>query len=371
MSDSAAISRSWSLAAGWRWWLARLGELIPAPLRRVICGPERWLIVDTGHGTDLPILIRRQDGRVQDRWQANSDDGPAVLRAQIRRRAKGARVALGLAPGQVLCRQVELPLAAEEDLLAVLGYELDRLTPFRLVDVHLGYDIIGRDRENGRLHLDLRLVPRAEVARSTSVLTAAGLNPGDVERLEVAGADKAVVIDLPRRHSKTARWHGRLNWVLFALLIGLGCYLGYRDHTLLDARLGALAAERDQLAPSVETVMALQQAIDHEEASRGELHIRRREVPLLISVLDEAAFRLPDHSWLVQIEYEAPTKEQPGRLELVGYSKIVPEVVNALSASTIFGNVSFQSPVSRDARRSSDQFHLTADIFSPENGSLR
>ena len=56
---------------------------------------------------------------------------------------------------------VEFPVATEENLGEVIGYELDRLTPFSADEALFGYRVIGRDDEKGIIKVYLTVLPRA------------------------------------------------------------------------------------------------------------------------------------------------------------------------------------------------------------------
>ena len=69
---------------------------------------------------------------------------------------------LELPAERVLQRTVDLPLAAAENLREVLGFEMDRHTPFKAEDVAFDYHIVSTDRQTKRLLVDLTVAPRIE-----------------------------------------------------------------------------------------------------------------------------------------------------------------------------------------------------------------
>ena len=54
------------------------------------------------------------------------------------------KVEVWLDKDRALSRVVQLPLVAEENLRAVLGFEMERLTPFKAADVYYEGRIVGR-----------------------------------------------------------------------------------------------------------------------------------------------------------------------------------------------------------------------------------
>jgi general secretion pathway protein L len=58
---------------------------------------------------------------------------------------------------------VHLPIAAEEDVYAAIGYDIDRHSPFAAEDVYYDCHIVRRMPESGQLYVMLVIVPRARV----------------------------------------------------------------------------------------------------------------------------------------------------------------------------------------------------------------
>ena len=66
---------------------------------------------------------------------------------------------------EVLTRQVSLPASTEENLYAVIQYEMDRYTPFKKEDVYFDYRIEERDKERQTIKV-LLIVVRKEILDS-------------------------------------------------------------------------------------------------------------------------------------------------------------------------------------------------------------
>ena len=112
------------------------------------------------------------------------------------------RVVLRPGSGALLERPVDLPLAAEHELDRVIGFELDRLTPFAAVDAIWHAEVMGRDPAQRRLSVRLSLVPRRALAVYLDWMTRANLAP---TWLEATAADGAL-----RRIPLSANAHRRL-----------------------------------------------------------------------------------------------------------------------------------------------------------------
>jgi general secretion pathway protein L len=63
----------------------------------------------------------------------------------------------------VIFKRVTLPAPTEENLKEVLGYEMDRYTPFALEDVCFDYKIVARDEEHDSIHVLLMVVKKSVI----------------------------------------------------------------------------------------------------------------------------------------------------------------------------------------------------------------
>jgi general secretion pathway protein L len=172
------------------WWLRQLRSLWPARFHRA--APDA-VIVAIDRLEDDPvtatgsILLRR----------AGLETFAASL--DLARPRAGALPALAtglrLPDEMVLHREVTLPLAAERDLAAVLGFEMDRLTPFDAGEVFWGVSRLRRDAERGMLLLTLLVVLRRPVEALADALGRVDLRPAFLEsaagRIELGAPARA------------------------------------------------------------------------------------------------------------------------------------------------------------------------------------
>ena len=85
-----------------------------------------------------------------------------VLRALIA--AGRDQVRLVLTPEQALLKTITLPLATEENLREVVGFELDRHTPFTPDQAYYDVQIVRRDPQNEKIVVSLAVeIGRAHV----------------------------------------------------------------------------------------------------------------------------------------------------------------------------------------------------------------
>jgi general secretion pathway protein L len=81
----------------------------------------------------------------------------------------------------VILSTVELPASVEGNLREVLGYELDRLTPFSRDTASFDFQILERTADGKRLKVLLAVIEKARLESYLAILEAAGLEPASVE----------------------------------------------------------------------------------------------------------------------------------------------------------------------------------------------
>jgi len=253
-----------------RWWLSELGALLPPGLA---ARPERgqWLTVELGEDEGGRAVLTGSRERVllelapAQRAELASRLGEVLSGLDPRR----VRCRVSLPRRQVLARELELPLAAEENLREVLAFEMSRRTPFRAEDVHFDYRIESRDAAAQQLRVHLEVVPREVLAPVLGALRAWDPEPDGIPAQSASdpGADRALFAF--RGAAFRERPHARLNAVLGMMVVLLAAALVWtpfaqqREHR--PRRAGALAAARAEAAQ----VAALREALAAEREARG------------------------------------------------------------------------------------------------------
>jgi Tfp pilus assembly PilM family ATPase/Tfp pilus assembly protein PilN len=70
---------------------------------------------------------------------------------------------LGIPGNKVIFKRLSLPSPTEENLKEVLGFEMDRYTPFTLDDVYFDFKVVKRDEEKKLIHVLLMVVKKEVV----------------------------------------------------------------------------------------------------------------------------------------------------------------------------------------------------------------
>ena len=358
---SSPLARFGSANRGLRgflaWWGAGLAAWLPSSWRQALAASmDRLLLQLQGDGLEL----RRQgDGGLQD--VANLPVPPArgegidPLAGVLTRQAAELPRWLLLPAAACLRRPLLWPAAARERLREVLGFEIERQTPFAAGDVLYDGRVLGV-RDDGQLQAELVVVPRA---RADAALARLGALSGWLAGVDLADAEGRPLgvnlLPVAQRHQRRNPW--RL-WnivlaalALVALVLGLSQVLDNRGKAA--AQLQADVAKRS--AQAREVSQQRQRLVDAVEGG-AYLQAQRNARPSVIEAMDELARRLPDGTYLEKISIEG------GQLTLIGLSNQAAALVGKLEGAKQWRAPALSGALQQDPRTRSDRFTLVAQL---------
>ena len=343
------------LAGFWRWWTQALATWLPLRVRELFgLARERLLLAPTGGG--LVLALEAPDGAREigelPQLPERGEDPLGPLLAQ--RVAKLPRWLL-LPSGTVLRRRLTLPAAAADRLREVLGFEIERQTPFQAAEVEYDARLVGR-RGDGQLEAELVVVPRhALEARLATLGPVAGTLTGvDVD----AGDGSGLGVNLlpgARRHQRADPW---LGWNLALAMVAVVATAAALWQVLDNRRAAADAFEAEvaQSATRARGASAQRQALVDLVDGMAFLQRARAARPTTVEVMDELARRLPDSTYLEKLSIEDT------RILLIGLSSEAPSLVQRLEGSPLWRSPALAGALQPDPRSGRDRFTLTAEL---------
>ncbi len=358
---SGATAIGGAIAAFLRWWLGELAALVPAPLRGVFSGEGALLAVSIGDGEARIRRLARggrtELGRVD--LSAGEAQQRAVIAGLVGGRMRRDAIVLALPDERVLRKTLDLPLAAEAELVSLLRFELDRQTPFSPEQACFDYRVTARDRQTGRIKVELAVAPREVVERALSIATGWGLEPGLVT---VAGDEEAErPFDLSGR-TPTNGFGGRaiLTAGLAAAAAGLlavavALPLQWQADAADEAER-ALAAAREAAREAADLREALGR---HRQDSRFLLD-RKLNTPMAVAVLAHLTRLLPDDTYLFELRL------QGGRLRVRGYAPAASPLLELFERHPRLREARFESPVTRVPGIDKERFDLSAALAAED-----
>ena len=350
-----------SLRAFFAWWFGELAAVVPSRLRRLVTGTSQKLVLEfvaeeVVVGSDTAGDYREL-GRIDTslREPAPRRGAMATLTRTLGRGRTNATIRLP--QDKILQKSVRLPLATEENLREVLGFEMDRHTPFKSGEVFYDHRLIARDDEAQQIVVELAVAPRAVVESALGETRAFGLDPVAVEIAgdDASGDNAFNLLPLEQDDGRGGNG-GRLTIVLGLLALLLGALAVYipidrerREAELLLDRVATAGAEAELAA-------RLRDEINETIKVGGFLVDKKSQAPAVIELLDELTRLFPDDTWLLQFQL------RDSNITVAGYSDRASDLVGVIEQSPYFQDAEFRSIVAQDVNVGLERFQISAHV---------
>lgn len=336
------------------WWLRQMLGLVPERWRARDAGPANALVFAWNEAAGSGELLHRRDHKDGSLGRFALDEaGLRQARGLLGNRRAPATV-LRLPPGLLLQREVTLPLAAEQGLDRVVRYEMDRFTPFAAEEVLFTHDVLRRDRAQGRIVVQISLVPRVRLAGVLQAMAQLGLAPGVLEAAGLGGGMQR--IPLAAVNLRRLRWRrrglvaaGAACGVLAVAAVALPFWLQAQASDEVEGRIA-------ELKPTVAKAEALRKKMAASAAGSDVIsseHARVGDTLHAIATLTEI---LADDTYLTALVV------QKRQITLEGQSAAAAKLLASLSADPTIRNVAFAAPVTR-SESGNDLFSIKAEVL--------
>ena len=338
------------------WWAARMLERVPERVRQFGAAADIALIIDiVTQGDPLTIaLSRHQSGQDTALGRFTLDDhGQAALQAATQA-TRHRTIRLRLPPACLLERTLTLPLATERDVAGLLGYEIDRLTPFQPDEIFWRFTIDRRDRARGQMQLTLSLVPKAPWEPLLALLTAAGLSVSAIDLPQPGRPPRRISLD--RDLSRRELWARRRRRGVAALYGVTGLAIVVLPFAI---QAWALHTAEDQIAalqPTIRKAEALRRQIANGTTGIDAIATEQARIGDTLGVLAAVTDALPDDTYLTTLSLH------DGHISLSGQSTAAARLIGALSDQHLFHNATFDAPITRSDQAKLDIFSIRAEL---------
>ena len=347
-----------------KWWITELLGILPLPLQKLLGTEASIFVVDATPGRLEALHWQGQRcqtlGPLKIVSVAAGTPEPDPI---ARYAARADEVILRLPYDQVLQRQVNLPIATEDNLQEVLGFEMDRITPFQRDMVVYDYRTEGRDETNGTVTVRLYVVQKKEVNLLVARLSASGIHPTAITMRGLSDNNVAPVIpiqpnllegdrDTQRRSPLRGLVYASTLMVAILAVVAVALPL-WTQHKYI----GELDVAIQQVQADVQTAKSVSQQIDQIVSDVEFVVARKEEAPLVIERMNDLTRVLPDDTWLHRFEL----KEDKVRLQ--GESNNASAVITLLENSNRFTETQFAAPLVRNARTGTERFSISATVL--------
>ena len=348
-----------------RWWKQELGFLVPKQLMRLVDVKEGFIIIrpDENH-LELNYLLNGQTEFLArlDRNESGIDQYKALRAAD--ERIDKATIIIRLARKDAIQKELALPAAAKDNLYKVVGYELDRYTPFKADQVHYAVKPLDVVNEPGQIRARLVLATREFLDVLYEDITAMGIVPlyADCEDAANDLEQKYGYYNLMRDFLRQRT--GNTPRIIHTALITLTCLLlisviaapvWFEYQTVK-----ALQLKADSLEKDAKKVKAQQSDIDAVIDETRQLIKEKTATPEVIVILNTLSSLIKDDTWLSYLQYS------DGHLQIQGESPAASTLIAVLEASELFVNARFASPVTQDTVSKLERFQITVDVDKAE-----
>jgi general secretion pathway protein L len=257
-----------------------------------------------------------------------------------------------------------MPLATEENLRQVLGFEMDRLTPLRADEVYFDYRVVSRDAAAGQLALQLAVARREVVDSRVAALAALGVSVQGVALRDEAGSPATAFDLLPseqRGERSTARERlvqqglafGAL--VLFLVALGFPLYLKREAVVAIEPEAGKARLQAEQTGK-------VSDELDRMVADYNFLLARKYGNYPVLAFVEDLSKRLPDNTWVQQMDVRPVGKGR--EVQVVGETASASKLIEILEGSTVLQNAAFRGTVTRGTVPGTERFMIAAEVRS-------
>ena len=341
----------------WRVWLSELHGVLPARWRERLGSGQQircldWPL-DNLHISPVGAGSAREsasaDPAASGRMLSRAEPAPTGDDVQ-----SGARHTLLLPANTVLIQHLTVPSLATRNLREVLGFELDKHTPFNAAQLYFDARVISRDKHQARVVLVAILRERLQAILDACQQQGLILQAVDVRD----GQGTPLDIDLLPAHARPRQRTGnRLNHWLLAVCAGLllGCMLLWLNarQTLLDDMQNSVAAQRQEVAQ----LQRLRSELLNTRGAARYLAQRKLAQPALTQVLADLTDCLGADTWLEQLEVS-----DSGEVTLTGQSASASDLINRVKGCHSLVDAQFQGIIQPDADTGKDHFSLRAHV---------
>jgi general secretion pathway protein L len=332
-----------------QWWGQQLAACLPDRLSNLASRQDALIVVPAEEAAAVTILLRRKGGLASLGCFGLDNHGLEAAR-QATALNRQDKVVLRLEPSYLLEKRLSLPLAVEPELDRVLGFEMDRETPFAADEVYWTATVKERNRRNGRLNVLLSLVPRSKLASLTQSLATVGLAP---HVIEVEFPDEGDCREIRLAPDRSGRRGGLIRF-LAAASASLAAVAILLPFALQEQKLAQAERNIAALRPRVEEAEALRRQIA--DSGRQFITAERVRIGNALQILAVTTATLPDDAYLTDLYLRTR------KLSITGQAASASRVFAALAANPAYSRPTFTAPVTRIEGLRPEVFSIDLDV---------
>ena len=329
--------------------------------------PERWLdrlrhVPDmvTVEQQDNSLVFRHYEGSTRQLCEQRSvslddEQEKAAVNRWFNQQENAPDLVLLLPQDKQLEKRLSYPLSSEQHLRDVLGFDMDKQTPFTSDQVCFGYIITRKDAASDKLHLNLYVVLREVLQKYLDVLGFLDVRPV-AATIRGEGDMPGAVNFIPPGDQKTDDPTGRRLKFLVLVTLGLlllALYLPLLRHEPIIEQLEIQVEQSRLQAMQTQALIDQKAAILQRRDFLSDQHERHTPVILLFQDLTR---RLPDNTWISRLIIS------DDEIQMHGESGAAAALIQVMEESDYFEQARFRSPITKNNATAKDQFHIAAKV---------
>ena len=342
------------------WWVSSLLELVPERLRlKIFQYPDQLLLefedeqitFSYYRGNNKQLVGRKIIKREDELEKA------AIVQWLTGIKSNGVECIILVSTQYILKKSLILPLSSEANLREIIGFEMDRQTPFGLDQVYYDTRVTVRDTEQDKLSLELFVATRKYIDSLLEEVRAWSLTATVISLVDGAGPATINLLPVEARvvtHSKPDTLT-RAGCVLTIILFIIALYFPVLHERDVLSRLENEVQQRRDIARQVQPLIAEKEKIL--ERTRFLAEKRHSKLPV-INVLEELTNILPDDTFLERMTIRGD------ELQINGESDSATTIIQLLEKSDYFQNAQPRSPVTKDAATNKERFFISATLVA-------
>jgi general secretion pathway protein L len=348
----------------WRWWKGELALVTPGWLHSVMSPPSELANIYLD-GRSLSTLKLGINSATPTNT-VSLDEGEAVLRRLMASvRSEGGNVnavRLVLPQAEVLRRRISLPLATEENLRQVVGFDLDRQTPFNAASAFYDVKIEQRDTAAGMLIAQLAATPKAQLETVIATLAKAGLTVRAIGVVDdLVGQNTHFDLFPPElRPEQKLTGLQIFNRVLIALVAVLMLAVVFIPVWQKRENVISLLPILEKAKIENEGTERVLTEVTRLATEYNFIATKKQTTQATVTLVEEFSKMLPDNTWVQTLEIKATPKVR--EVQVQGETASVTKLIELFEKSPLLQNTSTRSQVSRGAMPNTERFHIAAEI---------
>lgn len=345
-----------------QWWGRELTYCLPETLRKKLSDKSASIFLSVEG--DIVTFERLVDKQIQKITtlslnENNKTDYQKLISEEIE--LENAEYILRLTEEQAIKKIVYLPAAAKENIQQVVGFEMDRLTPFSVDQVYFSVKILEKEQQ-GKIKVLLVLTPKEVLDGLYFQLKTVNIAPAIVDYSEAANDFEQGVSPynlLPEEYRPVESKATQIAiWSLSFLAILLTAAVLVFPVWQQGQEVESLRAQLKSLQKDTHLVQSYQLEIDQIIDETKRLIAIKNDSASMIETIDVLSQLLPDETWLTHFKFSNQ------RLQFQGQSPTASALISVLETSPLFSNARFVSPLTQDKITGMERFQISMDVNS-------